>query len=450
MASRDRFRWEQEFEQWLAPFLAVLGHTARRRWAHVYLRGLFSTSERKSVQPMAEKLAPDDYEQLHHFVSTSTWDPAPLEAILAEKAQAMLGGADAFLIIDDTPLHKQGRHSVGVARQYSGAAGKTTNCQVLVSLTLASREVPLPLAMRLFLPEAWSSDPAQCARAGVPSERLGHRTKGEIAIEELDRLLGRGVHFGCVLADSGYGSSSDFRRALTDRRLRWAVGISRTQKVYAPTVVVTPPEHLGRRGRPRKHPSVSEAPQSVEDRIAALPEAAWQRVPWRTGTKGALEADFAALRVRVADGPNDARGQHLPGNEAWLVAERRRGGEQKYYLTNHPPETSLKELAALIKARWSCEQAHQQLKEELGLDHYEGRSWGGLHHHVLLAMIAFAFLQHLRLQESGQRGKNAAEPLVTAGASPGAQPAGDSSPATPVRGKDPDVAMSPLPPSLPI
>ncbi|MFL5574967.1 MAG: IS701 family transposase, partial [Gemmatimonadaceae bacterium] len=325
----------------------------------------------------------------------------------------------AVLIVDDTALLEKGTRSVGVARQYAGAAGKLTNCQTLVSLTLARDEVPVCVALRLFLPSEWTDDPARCRAAGVPEARRAYRTKGEIALAELDRVLAAGVRFGCVLADMGYGKGAQFRRALSARGLTWAVGIPRNQKVYPAGVTTRMPRpRVGvRHGRPRRHPVPSAESTPAEEVLAG---ARWRRLTWRVGTKGPLSARFAAVRVVVADGPEAATAQHLPGEAAWLVGEWRDTGERKYYLTNHLPRTALRTLAAAIKARWSCEQAHQQLTEELGLDHFEGRSWRGLHHHALLTMISFAFLQHLRLREAaGRRGENRpAAPGPTARADP--------------------------------
>ena len=397
-AADDGSAWEQEMARWMAPFLAALGHKGRRRWAPVYLHGLLGPGDRKSVQPMSARIAPADHEQLHHFIATSAWDPAPLETALAHEAERLVGGPDAVLIIDDTSLLKQGMHSVGVARQYSGQAGKQANCQALVSLTLARGEVPVPVALRLFLPEAWTEAPARLRRAGVPAAAHAYRTKGTIALAELDRVRAAGVTFGTVLADAGYGASAEFRHALSARDLTWAVGIGRTQKVFPAQVRLRMPRPT--RGRPRRHGVPSHVSRSAE---AMLATARWQSVSWRTGTRGPLRAKFAAVRVRVADGIQASKGQHLPGELAWLVGEWRTTGERKYYLTNHPAGTALRTLAAAIKARWVCEQAHQQLKEELGLDHFEGRSWLGLHHHALFTMLAFTFLQHHRLRTT--RGK---------------------------------------------
>jgi len=397
--------WKDEVGRWLKPFLERLGHKARRRMCPLYVAGLIGPGERKSIQPMAERLLPGDYDQLHHFVAAGVWDAAPLETELLIQADRLVGGSDAVLVIDDTAVPKKGKHSVGVAAQYASALGKTANCQTLVSLTLARGEVPVMLALRLFLPENWTNDRVRLKRAGVPVECRAARTKPEIALAEVDRVIAAGVRFGCVLADAGYGLSAPFRQGLTARNLAWAVGIPRHLKVYPVGVQLIWP--VAKRGRPRRRhvPDILSVP--AEDMLA---DAKWQTVSWRTGTKGKLKARFAAVRVRTADGPPqriwDKGQQHLPGDEAWLIGEHRASGEKKYYLANLPAATDLRSLAATIKARWICEQAHQQLKEELGLDHFEGRSWQGLHRHALMTMIAFAFLQHRRLKKVGRKKKS--------------------------------------------
>jgi SRSO17 transposase len=394
--------WRGELESWLAPFLAALGHKARARICPAYVAGLIGISERKSVQPMALRDGAVGYDQLHHFVSAGVWDAAPLELELARQADALLGGDEAILIIDDTSLPKKGTHSVGVAAQYASALGKNANCQTLVSLTLAREEVPAMVGLRLFLPESWTGDEKRLAKADVPADCRPYRTKPEIAIEEIDRLRAGGVRFGCVLADAGYGLSAPFRQALSDRNLPWAVGIPRTQKVYPPDAAMIFP--VAGRGRPRKNhvPDVASIPAQT-----MLETVQWRRLSWRRGVKGRLVARFAAIRVRVADGPPQRIGamgaQHLPGEEVWLIGEHRSSGERKYYLANMPPDTPLKRLAGVVKARWVCEQAHQQLKEELGLYHFEGRSWQGLHRHALMSMIALLFLQSRRLAEAKRK-----------------------------------------------
>jgi SRSO17 transposase len=397
--------WDDELEHWLKPFLDRLDHKARRRMCPLYVAGLIGPGDRKSVQPMAARLAPGGYDQLHHFIADGVWDAASLELELLIQANRLVGGKDAVLVIDDTAMPKKGERSVGVAPQYASALGKTANCQTLVSLTLARGEVPVMVALRLFVPESWTSDPVRLKRAGVPVEYRTARTKPEIALAEIDRVMAAGVRFGCVLADAGYGLSAPFRQGLTARSLAWAVGIPRHLKVYPVGVQLIWP--VAARGRPRRRhvPDILSMP--AEDMLA---NAKWQNISWRTGTKGKLKARFAAIRVRIADGPpqriRDKGQQHLPGEEAWLIGEHRISGEKKYYLANLPAGTDLRALAATIKARWICEQAHQQLKEELGLDHFEGRSWQGLHRHALMTMIAYAFLQHRRLTKVRRGKKN--------------------------------------------
>jgi SRSO17 transposase len=395
--------WQRELARWLEPFLTRLGHKARRRMCPLYVAGLIGPGERKSVQPMAGRLAPGEYDQLHHFVAAGVWDAAPLEEELLVQADQLVGDHNAILVVDDTALPKKGSHSVGVAAQYASALGKTANCQTLVSTTLARGEVPVMVGLRLFLPENWTSDPARMAAARVPIDRQAFRSKPEIAIEEVDRMRAAGVRFSCVVADAGYGLSAPFRHALSQRGLHWAVGIPRHQKVYPANVALTFP--VAGRGRPRQRHIPDRTSIAAE---AMLADASWRTVTWRRGTKGRLSARFAAMRVRVADGPTqrirDMGNQHMPGDEAWLIGERRASGERKYYLSNLPIDTPINTLASTIKARWVCEQAHQQLKEELGLDHFEGRSWHGLHRHALMTMIAYAFLQHRRLA-TARRGK---------------------------------------------
>ncbi|MER9444927.1 IS701 family transposase [Mesorhizobium sp. M0340] len=350
--------WQLDLERRLEPFVPALRHKTRARMCPAYIAGLIGLGDRKSVQPMAARHAGVNYDQLHHFIASGLWDAAPLEKVLLAEADRQVGGNDAWLIVDDTALPKKGRHSVGVAPQYASALGKNANCQTLVSLTLASGEVPVMVGLRLFLPESWTSDPARLDRAGVPDDHRAYRTKPEIALAEIDRARAAGLRFGCVLADAGYGLSAPFRQALTERGLTWAVGIPFKQKVYAADVGMIFP--VAGHGRPRRRHIPDVKSMAAQ---AMLEKAQWRTVSWRRGTKGRLSARL-------------------------------------------PADTPLKQIAGAIKARWVCEQAHQQLKEELGLDHFEGRSWTGLHRHALMTMIAYAFLQSRRLKQAGGGKKN--------------------------------------------
>jgi SRSO17 transposase len=342
---------------------------------------------------MAARLGLPGHDRLQHFVASSAWDDGPLGTVLAQEADRLVGGPGASLVIDDTALPKKGTLPVGVARQYCGQLGKQANCQSLVSLCLAQDEVPVPVGLRLFLPEEWTGDAGRCARAGVPEAAMTPASKGEIALAELDRVRAAGMRFGCVLADAAkreafaraYGMRGAFRHGLDARGLRWAVGIPKNQKVYGIDVRLVPPQ-----GRARK-PVPDKEPRAAEDVLAEQP---WRRATWRHGTKGKPAARFAATRIRVADGAVWGNNRHLPGREAWRVGAWRSSGERKYYFSNLAPRTSVRALAAAVKARWVCEQAHQQLKGELGLGHFEGRSWTGLHRHALMTCIACAYLQH--------------------------------------------------------
>jgi SRSO17 transposase len=335
--------WQGELGRWLEPFLERLGHKARRGMCPLYVAGLIGPGDRKSVAPMAERFAPGDYDQLHHFVAAGVWDAAPLETELLIQADKLVGGNDAVLVVDDTAIPKKGEHSVGVAAQYASALGKTANCQTLVSLTLARGEVPVPVALRLFLPQGWTNDPARLQRAGVPVAHRTARTKPQIALAEIDRTIAGGVRFGCVLADAGYGQSAPFRQELTRRNLTWAVGIPRHLKAYPAGVQLIWPS--ASRGRPRQRSIPDVLSVAAEDILA---NAEWRAISWRTGTKGKLKARFAAVRVRTADGPpqriRDKGQQHLPGDEAWLIGEQRASGEKNTTSPTCPPRP--------ICARW--------------------------------------------------------------------------------------------------
>jgi len=261
---------------------------------------------------------------------------------LLNQADRLVGGKDAVLVIDDTAMPKKGERSVGVAAQYASALGKTANCQTLVSLTLARGEVPMMIALRLFLPESWTSDAPRLKRAGVPVEYRTPRSKPEIALAEIDRAMAAGIRFGCVLADAGYGLSAPFRQGLTTRGLAWAVGIPRHLKVYPVGVrLIWPITKVW--GRPRKRHVPDILSIAAEDMLAS---AKWKIVSWRSGTKGRLKARFAAVRVRTADGPPqriwDKGQQHMPGDEAWLIGEQRASGEKKYHLASLPAATDLR------------------------------------------------------------------------------------------------------------
>src|SRR4051794_31800015 len=322
---------DADLDTWLEPFLDATGRKTRRKMAPLYGRGLLSGGGRKSIQPMAERLGLPGHDQLHHFISSPAWDDAPLWRGLAAEADRAVGGVDAVLVVDDSGLPKKGELSVGVAPQYCGAVGKTTNCQVLVSLTLARGEVPVPVGLQLFLPAEWSNDLERCAAAGVPEALRAARSKPAIALTEIDRLVAAGVRFGCVLADAGYGASPDFRRGLDQRGLAWAVGVACTQLVYPTTVRLRP--SLTPTGRPAKHPVPSRPPGSAAE---LLETQGWQRITWRSGTKGPLSARFAAPRGAAPTAHLTPTTPAFPAKGACLGGEGRASAGRKNNPTNLP------------------------------------------------------------------------------------------------------------------
>ncbi|PNY79721.1 IS701 family transposase [Deinococcus koreensis] len=387
-------RWSRHFHTWFSPFLTCFRHRSQRARAAQYILGLCSSAHRKSMAPMADLVAPGKQDHFQQFITDSPWAIQGLEQLVADHAHGLLGGKDAVLIIDDTCLTKFGSKSVGVGRQYSGQEGKITNCQCLVSITLARDDLPNPLRLKLFLPSEWSTNPQRCRQVGVPLEHPLRHTKSQIALREIDDLSGR-IEFGTVLADAGYGVNASFRQALTERGFHWSVGTVKTQRVYPADVRLIPIPKIFRGRRPT-HPTPSEDAETVE---AVLQVETWHHLVWREGTEGPLRGVFAAKYVRVADGPENARGQHLPGEGAWIIGEQRSRGEKKYYLCNLPPTMSLIHLIQITKQRWACELGHRELKQEVGLHHFEGRTWQGLHHHAALCLVALLFLQGLRLAQ---------------------------------------------------
>jgi SRSO17 transposase len=387
------------------------------RWAGVYLHGLLTDGDRKSVEPLARRvslpggLASKDPEQaLQQFVSHSPWDhDAVLRRYRAHLA-ATFADPDAVFVIDDTTFPKQGRHSVGVQRQYCGALGKKANCQAAVSVHYVAPRGHYPLALRLFLPESWATDAARLDRAGVPEEHRRERTKGQIALDLLDHVRAEGLPGRVVLTDAGYGASGDFRQALADRGLHYLAGVTDEVVVFTgPPAWEQPTGRVGvgvAGGRPQTNhqlPAGSPRPIRLRDLAART---RLRRVTWRTGTKGALSGRFAW--VRVWPGHGWKRGKCAGADPVWLLIEEQADGDIKYALSNLPAGTTCRRAVRFWKSRWPVEQGYQQMKEELGLDHFEGRSWRGFHHHAAMVMLAYGFLLLERVR--GQRERAADRP----------------------------------------
>lgn len=366
------------------------------RQGGIYLHGLLLDGERKSIQPLSQRVPGGDQQRLQQFVNQSPWDAAPVlgeyRACLAEA----VARADGVIVIDDTGFAKQGKHSVGVARQYSGTLGKTGNCQVAVSLHYATRDADYPLALRLYLPESWTAAPQRLDQARVPAAERTFRTKWEIALDLLDTVRVEGVPHAVVVADAGYGVVGEFRAGLEARGESYIVGLSGEESVFANPPHWLAPVAKGGRGRPRSRAHLAaeaSRPIPVRTLAATLPRTP---VTWRQGTKGALTAEFAWVRITL--GHHWQRGVPATGMptpeqaERWLLVEWRADGTIKYALSNLPADTSLERAAAWWKERYQVEQGYRQLKRELGLDHFEGRSWNGFHHHVTMTFLAYGFL----------------------------------------------------------
>ncbi|MDH3474609.1 MAG: IS701 family transposase [Rhodospirillales bacterium] len=389
---------EARFSAYVEQLSGCLGHADRVAPLRSYCTGLLLPGDRKSVEPMAARLRPDrtsaEHQSLLHFVGQSSWDEkALLQAVRAAVLPVMTQRQpiEAW-IVDDTGFPKKGHHSVGVGRQYCGQLGKQDNCQVAVSLSVASCEASLPVAWQLYLPEAWAADGARRKKAKVP-EGIGFQTKPEIALGQIKAALAEGIAPGVVLADAGYGNSSAFRDGLGALDLEFVVGVSGTATVWRQGITPAVPTATGR-GRPPKRLRRGGDDAPVEQ-VAALAESfpaeAWQAVSWREGAAEALVSRFAALRVRPAQG--DHR-RSTPRPEHWLLAEWPvdEAEPSKFWLSNLPADTSIDRLVWLAKLRWLIERDYLELKQELGLGHYEGRGWPGFHHHGALCIAAYGFL----------------------------------------------------------
>ncbi len=386
------------FDAYLMRLGAVLGHADRREPLRAYVTGLLLPGERKSVEPMAAKVDPRQvsarHQSMHHFVAAAPWDQHAVLAVARDYALEQLErhAPVAAWLVDDTGMPKKGTHSVGVARQYCGVLGKADNCQVAVTVSLANSTMSVPCAYRLYLPEAWARDGERRTLAGVPRE-VTFATKWEIALVEIDRLLADDLPRAPVVADAGYGDVTAFRDGVTQRGFSYAVGIKPDTTVWPPGTAPLPPKRWSGRGRPptRIRRAGHHRPVSVLGLATALPARAWRLVRWREGTRGTMGSRFAAVRVRPAHRDED---RDAPRAVEWLVIEwpRDEAKPTKYWLSTVPEHVTLEDLVRLAKIRWRIERDYEELKSELGLDHYEGRGWLGFHHHGVLCIAAYAFL----------------------------------------------------------
>ncbi|MFY9662107.1 MAG: IS701 family transposase [Terriglobales bacterium] len=398
-SSRERSASQPErLATYLDRLSQVAGHADRIVPMQNYTKGLFLPIERKSVEPMAARLAPANVRQmhqsLHHIVAEAAWsDAAWLREVRRQVLPAMTRKHPlSAWIVDDTGFPKKGTHSVGVTRQYCGQLGKQENCRVAVSLSLATEQASLPVAYQLYLPESWAQERARRSRAGVPEE-IRFQTKPEIALDQIRGLVEEEVPRAPVLADAAYGNDTGFRDGLQQLKLEYAVGVQSSTSVWPPGFAPLPSKARGVMGRPPKllRRDESHQPLSVKELALCLSPIDLRRVSWREGTRGTMRSRFAALRVRVAH-RDYARSQVR--EEQWLLIEWPTAEKEptKYWLSNLPAAISVRKLVATAKLRWRIERDYEELKQELGLGHFEGRNWRGFHHHASLCIAAFGFL----------------------------------------------------------
>ena len=392
----------ERFDQYMAHLSRALGHADRHAGLKGYCTGLMLPLSRKSVEPMAARVDPlhasARHQALHHFVAKAQWsDVEVLRRVCQWVVPHMDFSRGGWWIIDDTGFPKKGVRSVGVARQYCGMLGKQDNCQVAVSVSLACDQGSIPVAWQLYLPQDWAQDAERRKRTGVP-ESVRFATKPQIALHQLRTLLSEGAPRHCVLADAGYGVDTAFRQALSDMGLHYAVGVTSAVVVWPPGVEPLPPETYSGKGRPPVTPrrTAQLQPMSVKALALSLPAQAFQTISWREGTNAPLTGRFAAVRVRHAGG-NAGKASLRP--QEWLLIEWpvEQAEPVKYILSTLPESTALNDLVSCVYQRWRIERDYQDLKQDFGLGHYEGRGWRGFHHHASLSIAAYAFLMSERL-----------------------------------------------------
>ena len=404
---------EARFRAYVEALIEVIGHADRAEPLEDYCSGLLLPLERKSVEPLAAASAPGrvsaKHQSLLHFVGKSPWSDDRLLAKVRDFVLPAIerSGPIKAWIVDDTGLPKKGKHSVGVARQYCGQLGKQDNCQVAVSLSLANDAASLPIAHRLYLPEAWAKDADRRKQAGVP-EDVVFKTKPEIALEQITAAHGAGIARGVVLADAGYGNDTRFRSAVGALGLDYVMGVQGSISLWPPGREPLAPKPWSGRGRPpsQLRRARDHQPVSAKNLAMGLKAQAWKDVTWREGSNAPLASRFAALRVRPAH-----RDQKLsaPRPREWLLIEWPKGEAEptKYWLSTLPENTKLVDLVDRAKLRWRIERDYQDLKQEIGLGHYEGRGWRGFHHHATLCIAAYGFLisERQTIPPSGSRGR---------------------------------------------
>ena len=389
---------ERRFAAYIEGLATAAGHEDRQAPLKNYCKGLLLPGERKSIEPMAARLDGQNIQamrqSLHHLVAKAPWrDDVLLEQVRNYVLPAMLKhGPVVAWVVDDTGFPKKGRHSVGVTRQYCGQVGKQENCRVAVSLSVATWSSSLPVEYRLYLPKEWVEDTERREKTEVPEE-VEFQTKPAIALDQIRAAVAANVDRGVVLADAAYGINTEFRDGLTELALQYVVGVQSSMTVWGPGKQPLPAKPRGRMGRPPRllQRSTDHQPVSVKQLAMRLPTTAFREIAWREAGERKLQSRFAAVRVRPAHRDYE---QAEPHQEEWLLIEWPREEKEptKYWVSTLPPTTKLKALIKMAKHRWIIERDYEELKQELGLGHFEGRNWRGFHHHATLCIAAYGFL----------------------------------------------------------
>ena len=420
---------EKRFAAYIEGLATAAGHEDRHGPLKNYCKGLLLPGERKSIEPIAARLDPDSVQpmrqSLHHLVAKAPWsDEAVLRQVRDRVLPAMQKhGPVVAWIVDDTGFPKKGRHSVGVARQYCGQVGKQDNCRVAVSLSAATWGSSLPISYRLYLPKEWAEDSERRDKTEVPQE-IEFQTKPEIALDQIKAAVAARVPGEVVLADAAYGINTEFRDEVTKLGLQYAMGVQSSMTVWEPRKQPLPAKPRGRTGRPPRllQRSADHQPVSVKQLAMSLPSSAFREITWRETGERKLRSRFASVRVRPA---HRDYWKAEPHAEEWLLIEWPRGDAEpaKYWISTLPANTSLKALVKMAKHRWIIERDYEELKQELGLGHFEGRNWRGFHHHATLCIAAYGFLvaERNRFSPSARAGNTG---LVAPGLAPDFRPRG--------------------------
>jgi SRSO17 transposase len=393
MKAREIEQFRLKVEAFLADIVLCMGRKDRRAHAERYVRGLLMDGERKSIEPMASRLPDGDVQALQQFVNQSPWSSQEVRASLARKVEREFV-PEAYWLIDEVSFPKQGKHSVGVARQYCGALGKTANCQVAVTLDLGTEETSTPLDWALYLSEQWITDPLRRKKAGIPEE-VTFKTKPELALDLIDEVKGWGLEDRLVLADSAYGDGYTFRQGLRSRTLEYVVQVSGDLTAWTedPHPSSPPLKRGGRVARKRLYAKDLPPARSIVQIAKDLPSQSWKKVTWREGTKGPLTSRFARVVVWMANGLVQGKTMKVPREELLIEWPEKSDTPIKFWLSSlSPHRTAWRSLVRKAKGRFRVEQDYRELKRELGVDHFEGRSYQGWHHHVTLVTLAYAFL----------------------------------------------------------